>query len=279
VSLRKMLALENGPPEREPYKLSPNLDPSALLPPSVRASGRAASFMALTAAYVYANSALQKWRPQLALPSVKQHWVYHYTQRAVPLFGIDLHLVHGELPRDGKAQLIISNHRSGFDILVCIHLFGGVVLSHQGVADLPVVGQAAKVTDTIFVDRADTRSGAQAIRTMRARLKEGRSVIAYPEGTTFEGDEVRPFKRGAFTAAKGLAVDVLPIGLAYEPGCEYVDETFNRHLWRIASRVRTPVWIAIGDPMPVPTDEAGEEKVRVIVQDLVDRCARARDSR
>src|SRR5690349_20646128 len=104
-----MLGLEDGMPERTPYKLSPELDPTARLPASVRASGRAAGFMALTAAYVYANAALRKVRPQVAATSVKQHWIYHYTQRAVPLFGIDLHLVHGELPRDAGPQLIISN--------------------------------------------------------------------------------------------------------------------------------------------------------------------------
>lgn len=246
---------------------------------TIRAGVRAAGIAGWTASVVYAHRMLARLRRELDSPAGKRPFIQAWSRGAFPLLGIDLHLVEGARPCGGGPFLVVANHRSPLDILVCVELVGGVVLSHHGVASLPVFGTAARVTDTIFVDRDDSRSGARAIRAMRARLREGRNVIVFPEGTTFRGDEVRPFKRGAFSAARGLDVKVLPVGVAYEPGCEFVGESFGAHLLRMSARRRTPVWVAIGEPMSVPKDSAGEEEVRRAIQALVDRAAAARDGR
>lgn len=244
----------------------------------LRAGARAIAVLGWTASVVYGHRAVAQLRPDLRTPAGKRPFIERWGRVVVPLLGVDLRVVSGRAPDpDRGPYLIVANHRSPLDILVCVRLLGGVVLSHHGVASIPVFGAAAKATDTIFVDRADTKSGARAIREMRRRLREGRNVIVFPEGTTFRGDEVRPFKRGAFSAARGLDVKVVPIGLAYEPGCEFVDETFGGHMARMSGRRRTPIWIAIGDPMPLPADARGEEEVRVAIQALVDRAAEARD--
>jgi 1-acyl-sn-glycerol-3-phosphate acyltransferase len=234
---------------------------------------------AWTASVVYAHRAVALVRRDLDNPAGKAPFIAAWSRKVFPLFGIDLHVVAGAPPLEDGPFLVMANHRSPFDILVCINLAGGIVLSHHGVASVPVLGHAAKATDTIFVDRNDARSGARAIREMRARLRQGRNVIVFPEGTTYRGDEVRAFKRGAFTAAKGLDVKVLPIGLAYEPASEYVGETLGQHLRRVCGRKRTPIWAAIGEPMALPRAERDEGAVRAALQSLVDRAAEARDSR
>ncbi len=244
----------------------------------LRTTTRSLAVAAWTASVVYGHRAVAVFRRDLDNPAGKRPFIAAWSHGVFPLFGVELTLVGAAAPKGGPF-LVVANHRSPLDILVCIHLAGGVVLSHQGVAKIPVVGGAARATDTIFVDRNDQRSGAKAIRAMRRRLREGLNVIAFPEGTTFAGDEVRPFKRGAFSAAKGLDVQVLPIGIAYEPGCEFVDESFTQHLTRMSRRRRTRVWACIGDPMSVPTKPGDEEAIRAAIQKLVDRAAAARDGR
>lgn len=224
-----------------------------------------------------AYRALCRWDPDVADWPRRRHIVARWARGVMPIFGLDLQ-VGGAPPVDtGKTYLVVANHRSPLDILLSIHLIGGVVLAHDGVADMPVVGAAAKTNETIFVDQEDRRSGALAVRTMRSRLRGGRNVIAFPEGNTFRGDEVRPFRAGAFVAARGLAnVEVLPVGLAYEAGAEFVDESFGTHLFRMSANRRTGVWVRIGTPRPVPA--RGEEAaVRDEVQALVDDAAAARD--
>jgi 1-acyl-sn-glycerol-3-phosphate acyltransferase len=244
----------------------------------LRSTARTLGVAAWTATVVYGHRAIAIFRPDIDNPEGKRPFIRAWSSGVFPLFGVRLTLVSGAPPAAGPF-LVVANHRSPLDILVCVHLVGGVVLSHHGVAKIPVIGEAARVTDTIFVDRADQKSGARAIREMRRRLREGLNVIAFPEGTTFAGDEVRPFKRGAFSAAKGLDVQVLPIGLAYEPGCEFVDESFGQHLQRMSARKRTPIWACIGEPVPTPKSADEEEAIRRTIQALVDRAAAARDGR
>jgi 1-acyl-sn-glycerol-3-phosphate acyltransferase len=244
----------------------------------LRTTARSLAVAAWTASIVYGHRAIAVVRRDLDNPIGKRPFIALWSRGVFPLFGVELTVVGGS-PPEGGPFLVVANHRSPLDILVCVHLVGGVVLSHHGVAKIPVIGEAARATDTIFVDRADQRSGARAIREMRSRLREGLNVIAFPEGTTFAGDEVRPFKRGAFTAAKGLDARVLPIGIAYEPGCEYVDETFGHHLARMSARPRTSIWACIGDPVPTPKNADEEEAIRRSIQALVDRAAAARDER
>jgi len=244
----------------------------------LRAGARALAVAGWTASFVYGHRALAKVRPELDTPKAKRPFIEGWGRGIIPLLGAELRVVSGRVPDPSAGPfLVVANHRSPLDILVCAHLVGGVVLSHHGVATIPVIGDAARATDTIFVDRADGKSGARAIREMRSRLREGRNVIVFPEGTTFRGDAVQPFKRGAFSAARGLDVRTLPIGLAYEPGCEFVDETFHQHVARVSARRRTPIWVSVGEPAPIPGDAAAEEAMRATIQGLVDQAAAARD--
>lgn len=244
----------------------------------LRSTSRALGFLAWTGGVVNAHRVLRKVEPDLDSHHGKSVFIHGWSHGVFPLFGLDLSVVDGDRPPKGvEPYLVVSNHRSPLDILVAVHLVGGVVLSHHGVRRYPVIGHAATYTDTIFVDRDEPRSGVSAIRQMRRTLKSGRNVIVFPEGTTYGGDEVRPFKRGSFTAARNVSARVQPLGIAYEPGAEFVDESFSSHLLRMCKRPRTPIWVTMGEPRPVPKNERESEDLRGYVQQLVDRSAKERD--
>lgn len=244
----------------------------------LRAVGRAVGFAAWTTGVVNTHRFAARFDSELRTHAATRQFARFWSRGVFPIMGVELN-VEGEAPRERGPYLIVANHRSPLDILVCMNLVGGIVLSHHGVSAIPVVGDAARHTDTIFVDRADEHSGFRAIRAMRRALKERKNVIAFPEGTTFRGDDVRPFKRGAFAAARGVhGARVLPIGVSYQPGAEFVGESFGKHLLRMSSRPTTPIWATIGKPRPVPHGEKQAAALRDHVQDLVDRAARARDA-
>ena len=97
-------------------------------------------------------------------------------------------------------------------------------------------------------------------------------LAVFPEGATFRGDEVRPFKAGAFAAVRGLEVPVIPVGFAYEPGAEYVDMPFGQHALNLMSRPRTRVVMVVGGPiLATGRADALAETARSEVQRLVDR--------
>ncbi len=208
--------------------------------------------------------------------SYKRRWV----RGARRLVGLDLNVVRGEPLLEGdRARLIIANHRTPLDVIALLSLFGGHFLANHRVSRAPVIGPGAHRIGTIFVDRSDKKSGAAAIQTMRKLLERKRTVIVFPEGTTFVGDEVRPFRRGAFAAAAGLPVDVIPVGLAYAPGHELGEKKMGEHVRGFLARTRTPTWVSIGDAMPMPSDHTGFEIVlQGCVQQLVHESRRAAES-
>ncbi len=203
----------------------------------------------------------------------------HMTSRGIlKTFGVQLHREGAVPPRTG-ARLVVANHRAALDIGVLLAEVGGTFLSRADLAEWPVVGRLAREADTIFVDREDRSSGASAIRAMRRRLREGGSVMIFPEGATFVGDEVRSFQPGAFIAARGLPVEILPVGLAYPPGTEYVGVSFVEHVRQLARRRRTDVGVVVGEPFAAegrPAEIAAH--AHRVVQTLTSR-ARALSSR
>jgi lyso-ornithine lipid O-acyltransferase len=216
---------------------------------TARSVARATAMAAITAGMlqgVELHMRLAKTQPPDAPWNL---WLEQWTRALLEIFGVSPLLANAPPAAAQRARLVVANHRSPLDILLLLRFFGGSVLSRSDLATWPVLGAAARKADTIFVDRASASSGVAAIRGIRERLAKGRTVILFPEGTTHVGDDVRPFLQGAFAATRGLDVDIVPVGLAYDPGAEFVDETFLQHMQRVAARPETRVGMAFGTPL------------------------------
>lgn len=187
----------------------------------------------------------------------RDRWVARWSSLLLAMFGIRLEVL-GSVPPNGRTKdgaplgrLVTANHRSAIDIGILLNVVGGKMLSRADIAGWPVVGPAARSVGTIFVDRKSSQSGVVAIRTMQSELERGETVNIFPEGTTFIGDEIRPFHRGGFVAARAARSEILPIGLAYEKGsgAQFFGETFLAHLSRMSAAPKpTRVVLAVGTP-------------------------------
>ncbi len=173
---------------------------------------------------------------------------------------------------NGKGRIFVSNHRSMLDIAVHIELCEGRHLSRGDLSKWPVIGLVARRAGVLFVQRDSKASGARAVREMAEQVAMGEAVIIYPEGTTFEGDEVRPFRRGAFTAATESGAEIVPIGIAYEgDAASFGDETFVQAMTRVSRARGTRCAAVVGAPIPsdgVALQELSD-RARAAVQDLV----------
>ncbi len=238
--------------------------------PRLRVSARASGLALLTVVQLGAVQAHQRIVREPRRDEVFQRHMRVWVRMLLKMFGVRPIVEPGAAPpKTAKARLVVSNHRSPIDIAILLSIFGGQVLSRADLADWPILGVAARKAGTIFVDRDASGSGARAIRTIQRRLKDGATIIVFPEGTTFPGDEVRPFRVGAFVGVQHLDLEVVCVGLAYEPGAEFVDESFLQHLDRTARRPITRVAIRIGQPLR-PSGRAADvaESLRQQVQRL-----------
>jgi 1-acyl-sn-glycerol-3-phosphate acyltransferase len=226
-----------------------------------------------TFGWVALASAHQRLVPESQRSAIFQRWMKRWASSLVNAMGGEIALdPRCVIPPHTRARLVVSNHRSPFDIGVLLAMFGGHPLSRADLAKWPVLGMAATRAGTIFVDRASELSGANAVRAIRRRLKEGASILVFPEGGTFEGDEVRPFKAGAFAALRGLDVEIVPVGLAYDPGVEFTEPSFVDYVMRVASRPRTRCAVCIGSPRlaqgkPQELAHSLHDEVQALVQD------------
>jgi 1-acyl-sn-glycerol-3-phosphate acyltransferase len=76
---------------------------------------------------------------------------------------------------------------------------------------VPLVGEACYKADFIFVDRSSPKGVKDTITNARDILKDGTSLMIFPEGSrTFNGKMI-PFKNGAFFLADALQLPVVPI--------------------------------------------------------------------
>ena len=182
--------------------------------------------------------------------AVREKWIRAWSAALLRLFSVHVR-VEGALPPPGAGVLIVANHRSTIDIAALLRTFGGYMVSRADLSGWPLVGAAARKVGTVFVDRKDRASGAGAVRAMRRLLEEGRTVIVFPEGTTFPDDEVRPFQPGAFLAALLMNARIVPVGIAYEKGsgAAFVNETFPQHLSRMSKAAPTRVVLRVGAPL------------------------------
>ena len=246
----------------------------------VRQVRRAGGFVGVTAAMLPPFVLHMRTLPEGdRKEELRDGWVRAWARALLRLFAVEV-VVDGRVPartRSGeRGRVIVSNHRSAIDIGVLLATFGGTMVSRADLARWPLVGAAARSVGTVFVERTKIESGAAVVRTMQRHLASGRTILLFPEGTTFDGDEVRPFQRGAFVAAAAVGAEILPVGLAYPrtSSAAFVNETFPEHLARMARGGTTRMGLAVGEafvPGPSERSQALTARAHAEVQALVTR--------
>lgn len=124
-------------------------------------------------------------------------------------FGIEIE-VRGE---QGTAHptLFVSNHTSYLDIVVLGGLVRGYFVAKKEIAGWPVFGFLVGLQETIYVERR-ARYAAGQRDALSERLLEHKNVILFPEGTSNDGNHIKPFKSALFSVAE-LKVDDRPISV------------------------------------------------------------------
>ncbi|WP_018351132.1 lysophospholipid acyltransferase family protein [Longispora albida] len=115
----------------------------------------------------------------------------------------------------GQGELIVANHMSWLDVVVLLAVSEAAPLAKSEVSGWPLVGRIARRIGTVFVDRGRPRALPDTVATLTWVLRAGRSVLVFPEGTTWCGAQMGPFRRAAFQAAIEAGARVRPVALRY----------------------------------------------------------------
>lgn len=112
-----------------------------------------------------------------------------------------------------QSYIIVANHQSLLDIYA---MYGFLGIDFKWVMKkelraVPVLGIACELMGHILIDRSNTDAALASINNAKARVKDGMSVVFFPEGTRSRNGDLRQFKKGAFRFAQEMSLPILPV--------------------------------------------------------------------
>lgn len=152
-------------------------------------------------------------------------------------------------------HIYIANHQNNWDMFtVSVAVTPNVVtVGKKSLAWMPLFGQLYYLTGNILIDRANRTKAKGTIDQIVKSIKESKvSVWMFPEGTRSRGRGLLAFKTGAFHAAIGAGVPIIPIV------CSSTDKLrLNR--WNNG-------YVIVEMLPPVSTENFGKENVRELAE-------------
>jgi 1-acyl-sn-glycerol-3-phosphate acyltransferase len=118
--------------------------------------------------------------------------------------------VKGEGP-----YIFMSNHQGYYDVFALLgHLpFQFKWLVKKELFSIPFFGWTMAAAGYINIDREGTRKTAEALSKAAQKIREGMSVVIFPEGSRSSDGSIQPFKKGGFTLAIKSKVPIVPVAI------------------------------------------------------------------
>jgi len=125
--------------------------------------------------------------------------------------------VNGTEYLSAKSPMIyVSNHASYVDSIILVGILPPniSIVGKRELLSVPIIGEAVKKLGYISINRmASASSSIEEIKIDETAVKQGRSILVFPEGTFDYATGLRPFKLGAFILSADTGVPVCPIAI------------------------------------------------------------------
>lgn len=143
----------------------------------------------------------------------------------------------------GRTYVFMPNHASFLDILLVFafvpHNFRIIV--KEEFFSIPFLGLAVKSSGQIPLDRKHPRKGLQSIKRAADLLKQGFSIVVFPEGTRSRDGKIHEFKATFFVLPIRTRTPVVPV---------LIEGTFQALRRGSVLLRRCPVKLTFLEPMP-----------------------------
>lgn len=143
--------------------------------------------------------------------------------------GVKVNVIGREHLPHGRAVVLASNHQSEWEtyLLQVLKTPISTVLKKE-LLSIPFFGWGIRMVQPIAIDRSK-KAGAlkQILKQGKERLKDGRSVLIFPEGTRTPPGTERSFNKGAAMLATSAQAPILP--LVHNAGHVWPGRTWRRY--------------------------------------------------
>lgn len=116
------------------------------------------------------------------------------------------------LPKN-ETVVYISNHQGNFDIPILMTYIPGSkgFISKIEARKIPIIVDWMELLHCVFMDRSTLKGSAGAIIDGIKTLKNGHSLVIFPEGTRSKGDKMGEFKTASFKLATKPGITIIPV--------------------------------------------------------------------
>ncbi len=149
-------------------------------------------------------------------PDYLHNYARFWAKVGLKLAGVKLKVTGQEHLQPDQAVIYMPNHQSNFDILA---LFAGLPgqfrwLAKEELFQVPLFGLAMRRCGYIPLNRSDRRKAIKSMHEAARRIRNGTSVVIFPEGTRSADGQLQEFKKGGFMLALKAQVPMLPVAIS-----------------------------------------------------------------
>ncbi len=154
--------------------------------------------------------------PRISPGENKAHKIANlWAKMLLKLSSIRVNVIGRENVLMNRPQIFMANHQSDFDILIVLAYIPGQFrwIVKKELFKIPVFGKAMKSAGYIEIDRQNHEKAMRSLEEAAQKIREGKSVMTFPEGTRSKDGTIKPFKQGMFHLAIQAGVPIVPISI------------------------------------------------------------------
>jgi 1-acyl-sn-glycerol-3-phosphate acyltransferase len=190
----------------------------------------------------------------------------HYLWSPVVLFLLGIKVnVSGKENLPKQPSIYIANHASQLDIPIisaCIPR-GLFFVAKQELSKIPILGHYMHIMGMIFVDRGNREKAIQSMEIAAKKIKKGKNLVTFPEGTRGDGSTLLPFKKGSFVIAQKGKIPLVPVAIR-GAGKALPKGSFLAHARTIDVQILPPIMPDVHQKMSLTEFiHLGQEEIKV----------------
>lgn len=124
------------------------------------------------------------------------------------MFNVKKDIINPLQENFSKPAVIICNHQSGLDNFLMMMLHPKMILfTNDRVRNAPISGWVVQMADYFSASKGVEDN----LEALEEKVRQGYSIVIFPEGTRSADGNIKRFHKGAFLVAEKLRLDILPI--------------------------------------------------------------------
>jgi 1-acyl-sn-glycerol-3-phosphate acyltransferase len=164
--------------------------------------------------------------------------------------------------------VFLSNHQSQFDIPAAVLAIPVQfrILAKKELFHIPIFGWVLRLSGFVGIERSNREKAIRSLDEAARRIRRGRSLLIYAEGTRTPDGSLLPFKKGGFILAIQAGVPVIPLTILGS----------RKVLPKGSLRIRPgTISVLVGDPIDprqyhVEEKEALMKRVRAVMAEALE---------